>query len=172
MKSHFIIQFLLIIISTQLYGQKESGTIDFIDIKWTYTHADTIQELDGFIINYYDSLCVDNENFEKHFVGQDDLDSLMNFRRKQRVLQTGLSYAIDYSNGKPIAGGYGNGNSIGSRTTYLQWHENGELQLIVNYLIIELLEGVKDGLSIWFDETGKLEGYELYSSGKVIFKSK
>lgn len=169
MTTQIISLFSFFFLSTIVFSQKENNQIEFIDSLWKFTKSDTIIEDDGILINYYDSLSR-NENFEIIFVGQDDLDRNLNFRRKQRVLSTGISYAIDFYKGQPYMGGYGNGNSKGCRTAFLQWHENGQLKLIINYLLTDETNGVKDGLSIWFDKKGKIEGYELFSNDNLIFK--
>jgi hypothetical protein len=171
MKPLLFFQLLFFTISTELYSQKEIDAIEFIDSTWNFTHSDTTYERNGLLINYYDSLSVSNDSFEKYFVGQNDLDSLMKPLRKLRVLATGMSYSIQYYNGKPISGGYGNGTSKGSRTASLQWHENGNLKYIVNFLILDDLVGVKDGISLLCDENGSIIRFELFSNDQLVFRN-
>lgn len=152
------------------YSQITSDQLILNDSIWRYTHCDTFKGRDEFIINYYDSLALHYDHVEDCHAGQDVYDSNNQLRRKQRVLPNGFSYAIDYYNGIPIAGGYGNG----SRTAYLQWHPNGILQFIQNYLLIEdnAEGGVKDGITILFDDQGNILRYTVYSNDVIVMDAK
>lgn len=139
------------------------------DSLWRYTHSDTISNRDGFLVFYYDSLALHYDYIAACSAGYDDFDAENCLTRKQRILPNGFSYAIDYYNGIPAAGGYGNNQ----RSAYIQWHLNGQLQFIVNYLKDEKdLEGaVRDGISIMFDEHGNIMWYGVYSNDILVLET-
>lgn len=158
---------LFLFICSVCLGQYENLIPDFPDSTWRFTHSDTLVYSNEITIRYYDSLAPEHPNFSRFFVGQDELDKQNHFIRKQRIFPNGFSYAIDYFEGKPTMAGYANG----THSTHIQWFENGKLQSVTNFLLNDSPEGgVREGLTIWFDENGKLKGYEIYCNDVPIMK--
>ena len=107
-KSLFITLITLIGFQPLGSSQVTSDQLILNDSLWKYTHADTTHGKDGFLIFYYDSTALHYDHIADCNAGYDDFDSNKRLLRRQRVLPNGFSYAIDYYNGIPIAGGYGN----------------------------------------------------------------